>query len=221
MNRMRTSALIVTVAVVSVLLFRWQMWGESAATASPAQRFADAVAELSADDGAVVAVVDGVAVPEAKVRAFLVFYSARTGVAGSELPWASIAEYVDMLIENELMFQEADRRGLVPSDEDVLSQARMQKEGLLEFMRQDTGDARELRALFDQVRGTLYHVDVYDSSPVMLDGMRRTMAIGLLRNELMQAFPDEVRNDPAKREASFKAYAAELRAAADVNVLLK
>ena len=183
--------------------------------------FDDAVAELSKDDGAVVAVVNGVAVPEAKVRAFLVFQSARTGVGGSELPWASIAEYVDMLIENELMFQEAERRGLVPADEDVLSQARMQKEGLLEFMRQDTSDARELRALFDQIRDTPYHVDVYDSSPVMLDGMQRTMAIGLLRNELMQALPAEVRADPAKREAAFKAYAAELRAAADVNVLLK
>lgn len=211
-------AMVAAVALIGVV--SWQAWSRSGATASPAEYFGDAVAELSADDGTAVAVVNGVSIPQSKVRAFLVFHSAGVTLTPDNQP-RSVQEYVEMLVETELMFQEAQRRGLVPSDEEVVAMARQQKQVLLDFLSQDTPEAHEARAWADQLKGTDYHPEVYDTRQVMLDGWRRTMAVGLLRGEIMKTLSPDVLADLEKREAAFKQYAAELRKAADVQVLVK
>lgn len=219
-KRLSLSIAVMAALVVMAGVAGWQGWGRSDAKASRSELFGDAIAELNADDGSVAAIVNGTNIPESKIRAFMVFNSAGASFGQTGQP-KSLDDYVNQLVDQELMFQEARRRDLVPSDAEVTEFARITKAGLQELLSQDTAVAKDLRAVFDQVKGTEYHVDAYDTSEVMLDSFRKQMAIGALRNELMSGSPADVLNDANKREQVFKAFVSELRKNADVQILLK
>lgn len=207
-------SLAAVVAVVGGLL--WSSSTEDAG-ASQSELFGAAVAELGNDDGSVAATVNGVAIPAAKLRAFMVFNATgkQFGVSGQP---RSLEDYRDQLIEQELMYQEAVRRGLIPSDSEVLSFASTTKGGLEQLLREDTSLARDLQGVFDQVKGTPYHLDAYDSSPQMLEAFRKQMAVGMLRNHLMASMSGETARDAESREAAFARFAADLRADAEVRI---
>ena len=123
------------------------------AGASQAQDFGAAIAARTSSDSETAATVNGVPISMGKVKAYMVFSSAgkKLGEASAD---KTVGEFVDVLIANELLFQEAQRRGLLPSEADAQAYATQNKVGLLELMKQDTQDAKNLRELFAQVKGT-------------------------------------------------------------------
>ncbi|MCL4231741.1 MAG: hypothetical protein KJ053_09175 [Dehalococcoidia bacterium] len=172
----------------------------------------DAIQELTRGDTGVVAVVNGQAIPASKLRAYQIFAPDFSGQSAR----LTAREYVDMLVDNELLYQEAARRGLVPDQDEVLETARSYREALSEGMSQDTGETRQIREYFAQIEGTEYHLDAFDTSPVMLDGFRRQIAVGKLRLSLMEAMDPGDRNDLAKREEVVRGLIKQLRAASTI-----
>ena len=186
------------------------------AGASPGQDFGAAIAALTDSPSATVATVNGVPISIGKVKAYMVLSSTgrKLGQVTFDKP---VAEYVNGLIESELLFQEAQRRGLVPSDAVVQASATQTKTGLLEFMKQDTQDAKNLRDVFAQVKGTPYGIDAYDSG-VMLDSFRHTLAIGAARTAISDELPLADVKDRAKRDAHVADVLAGLKAKAKIEV---
>ena len=186
------------------------------AGASPGQDFGAAIAALTDSTSATVATVNGVPISIGKVKAYMVLSSTgrKLGQVTFDKP---VAEYVNGLIESELLFQEAQRRGLVPSDAVVQASATQTKTGLLEFMKQDTQDAKNLRDVFAQVKGTPYGIDAYDSG-VMLDSFRHTLAIGAARTAISDELPLADVKDRAKRDAHVADVLAGLKAKAKIEV---
>ena len=82
-------------------------------------------------------------------------------------------------------------------------------------MKQDTQDAKNLREVFAQVKGTPYGIDAYDSG-VMLDNFRHTLAIGAVRTAIGDELPPADVNDRAMRDAHVDAVLAELKAKATI-----
>ncbi|MCA9823850.1 MAG: hypothetical protein KC482_05185 [Dehalococcoidia bacterium] len=207
------SVSLVLVAIVGLLYFTRSAGGERATP------FGDAISVLEGEPGDVVAVVDGTEISSAQVQAYLIL-AAGPGpgpAQGVGAPFTE-AEYVDLLINNELLYQEALRRGHGPTDDEVMALAVQVKDSLLEAMKANTSEASQLRDVFEQVEGTAYHVDVYDSSPEMLDGFRRQIAINALRNEVIETLPPADRNNIDKREAAIDEFVASLRSVADIAI---
>lgn len=201
-------------AIALILVFYAQRGSD--AGASQAQDFGDAIAKLTNSGAETAATVNGVPISIGKVKAYLVFSS--TGKKLGQVSFdKSVREYVDGLIESELLFQEAQRRGLVPSDAEVQAAATQTKTGLIEFMKQDTQEAKDLRNVFAQVKGTPYGIDAYDSG-VMLDNFRHTMAIGKVRSAIGDELPTDARADKSKRDTRVQEVLAELRAKATIEV---
>jgi hypothetical protein len=204
----------VTVSVVSVA------WGLGVrgddARASRSQFLGDAIRQLQADDGSVAAYVDGVGIPEAKLRAFLVLSTTQFGQSGQP---SSVDDYRSQLIDQELLYAEAVRRGFDPTDDEVLNVARATQAGLQELMSGDSELSADMRAVFAQVKGTPYDVDVYDTSEVMLDSFRRQLAINSLRNDLLNDLAPADAANPAKREARVDEFVAALKQHADIRIV--
>ncbi len=190
---------------------------QSDAEASKAQDYGAAVAELLKPDPGKLVTVNGIEISKAKLDAYMVFRS--TGRAFGETgPDKTPDEYVEGLIEDELLFQEAGRRGFVPTDDEVRANAAQAKAGILEVMKQDSDLGRSLRDVFEQVRGTPYAIETYDSSPQILDGFRHSMAIGMVRTAVVNELPPAERDDMAKRDARVGAFIAELKSEAKIEL---
>ena len=184
--------------------------------ASQAQDFGAAIAARMNSDSETAATVNGIPISMGKVKAYMVFSSTgkKLGEASAD---KTVGEFVDVLIANELLFQEAQRRGLLPSEADAQAYATQNKVGLLELMKQDTQDAKNLRGLFAQVEGTPYGIDAYDSG-LMLDGFRRALAIGTVRTAISDELPPADAKDRAKRDAHVNAVLAELKSKAKIEI---
>ncbi|MCC7366133.1 MAG: SurA N-terminal domain-containing protein [Dehalococcoidia bacterium] len=195
-------------------LVAWQLQ----AGAQDPEPYREAILELSDDPSAVAATVNGRPIPAAKLDAFAVLQRAGSTFGEGAAATMTPDEVLDQLIENELMFQEAERRGLVPSQDEVVAYARETEEGLKAVMAEDSDDGKRVRDLFEQVRGTDYWIDNYDSSPLLLDGFRRTMAIGKLRVEVESEVPMADRENRDKVVAHVDSFVDELRAAATIEI---
>ena len=124
------SVSLVLVAIVGLLYFTRSAGGERATP------FGDAISVLEGEPGDVVAVVDGTEISSAQVQAYLIL-AAGPGpgpAQGVGAPFTE-AEYVDLLINNELLYQEALRRGHGPTDDEVMALAVQVKDSLLEAMK--------------------------------------------------------------------------------------
>ena len=172
-RKLSVIALALGVAVISAGVAFYALRGPDAG-ASQAQDFGDAVAARIGSDSETAATVNGIPISMGKVKAYMVFSSTNKslGEAKADL---SVPDFVNVLIANELLFQEAQRRKLVPTDAEAQAYATQNKTGLLELMKKDTPEAKNLRGLFAQVEGTPYGIDAYDSG-LMLDGFRRARA---------------------------------------------
>lgn len=192
------------------------------ATANRSTTFAEAVDALENDSGEAAAVVNGSEIPLAKVHAFAVLRNA-TGFESTVPQDITQAEYLDQLIDTELLYQEAVRRQLEPSDDEVLALATATKQGLAGLVASDSEQGNDLRRVFEAIEGTDYHYEAYDSAPVMLDGFRQQIAVNALREQLLadagfeQGSPE--RNDREAVEAVVNEYANSLRATADIEIL--
>lgn len=187
------------------------------ASASQERAFGDAVATLQQGSSQPVATINGVVIPASKVEAYVIL--SRANHFGDATPPASTPEqYVDSLISTELLYQEAVRRGIDPSDAQVLDLASQTKAGLLSAMKENTEVAANLRDAFSQVQGTPYAVEAYDSSPEMLGAFRRQIAVNALREKILAQLSAADRQDTTKREATVAAFVATLRAKAEVKL---
>ncbi|MGH2633339.1 MAG: hypothetical protein ACRDG3_08000, partial [Tepidiformaceae bacterium] len=106
-----------------------------------------------------------------------------------------------------------------PTGEAVHQLAVQEKTAGLRFMQQDTPDAAKLRDAFAAVKGTPYGIDVYDSSPEMLDGWRQQLAVNALETHIVSQLPAADQNDPAKRTEAIDAFTATLRSHAEIEIL--
>lgn len=122
-------------------------------------------------------------------------------------------EFLESLIEEELLYQEAVRRQLTPSDEEVMDAIRQIQEETLRGLANPAPEYDELRALMAEVEGTVFHVRHYDESPWIFRTTRRQMAASRLYEEL-------VRTDPVVQEHGLEGLAAKLRERAKVEVLV-
>ncbi len=216
----RKNLLKITVGICALaaitLAFALREVRGSDAHASHAQDFGDSIAALTNAGSETAATVNGVPISMGKVKAYMVFSA--TGKKLGQVSFdGSVRQYVDSLIESELLFQEAQRRNLVPSDVDVEAYAKQNKAGLLEYMNQDTPEAKGLREVFAQVKGTPYGIDAYEG-PVMLDSFRHTLAIGAVRTAISDELPPADVKDRAKRDAHVNAVLSELKSNAKIEV---
>jgi hypothetical protein len=194
----------------------WAISRDSA-EATDLQALRDAVARLSQDDGTAAAVVNGTSIPVARIEAFAIARTAASVATNKEVAELSLPQYVRGLIDNELLFQEAERRGLSPTDDEVKNTAVQTKAGLLQVLEEDTEAGRIARSMFKELEGTPFHVSVYDTSPEILEMLRRSIAVSRLREEVFMV-PESQRNDVKARENEVKELTAALRAQSDIEV---
>ena len=181
--------------------------------ASDPKPFRDAAnARITGSDEAA-ATVNGRIIPMSKFEANAIL---RSSWLGGSLEAPGNSELLQIAIDNEILYQEAERLGLVPSDKEVVAEARMVKEMLLAGMKEDTEGAELFREMQRQLEGTPYHVDVYDTSPEMLDAIRRRIATNAVREIALDDVSESVRNDLDKREAVVSAFVESLGAEVEV-----
>ena len=217
-NHRRLTVLAAGIVLAAALLGSWALFeGASQSDASRKQPFGDAIATLQQDPGAAVARVNGVDIPAAKLRAYGILSEAGFGVDAA--PKIPASQYLDGLINSEVLYQEAVKDGFAPTAEAIHSLAVEQKTGLLDFIQQDTPEAANLRSVFDEVKGTPYGLDVYDTSPEMLDGFRRQLSVNALETHVISQLPAADQKDPAKRNAAIDSLTVDLRSHAKIEIL--
>ena len=110
--------------------------------ASDPKPFRDAAnARITGSDEAA-ATVNGRIIPMSKFEANAIL---RSSWLGGSLEAPGNSELLQIAIDNEILYQEAERLGLVPSDKEVVAEARMVKEMLLAGMKEDTEGAELFR----------------------------------------------------------------------------
>jgi len=187
------------------------------AGASGVAAFGDSVRTILQDGNTPIACVNGVVIPASKVKAYGILSAAGFGVAGA--PKISASQYLDSLINSEVLYREAAKEGFDPTDSAVHDLAVQEKTGLEGVLAQNTDDAAKLREAFAEVKGTPYSIDVYDTSPQMLDGFRRQIAVNALEAHVTSQLPVADQNNPAKRQAAIDALTTALRSKANIQIL--
>ena len=188
-----------------------------AGNASSTGAFGNSVRTILQDTNTPIACVNGVVIPASKVKAYGILSQAGFGVAGA--PKMSASQYLDSLINTEALYQEAVKEGFGPTDNAVHDLALQEKTGLEGVLAQNTDDAAKLRAAFAEVKGTPYSIDVYDTSPQMLDGFRHQIAVNALETHVTSQLPVADQNNAAKRQAAIDSLTATLRSHAKIEIL--
>lgn len=206
------------IALAAALVGSWALFiGTPLSEASHSQPFGDAIATLQQDPNTVIARVNGVDIPAAKVRAYGSLSEAGFGLDAA--PKIPASQYLDGLIDNEVLYQEAVKEGFGPTNSAVHNLALQEKTGLQDLMAQDTADAAKLREAFAEVKGTPYGIDAYDTSPEMLDGFRHQLAVNALESHVISQLPVADQSNTAKRQAAIDSLTATLRSHATVEIL--
>jgi hypothetical protein len=131
-----------------------------------------------------------------------------------ETPPPAERQYVESLIRDELLYQEAVRRKLLPLDEDVRAEVRRVQEQALQALDDPSDENHPRRALIATAEGTIFHPEHYDRNPWVFRATRRMLANSALYREL-------VRSDPVVQEHGLEAFAAGLREKAKVVILVE
>ena len=184
---------------------------------SSAEAFGNSFRTILQDTNTPIACVNGVVIPASKVKAYGILSQAGFGVAGA--PKMSASQYLDGLINTEVLYHEAVKEGFGPTDSAVHNLALQEKIGLQGVMAQNTDDAAKLREAFAEVKATPYSIDVYDTSPQMLDGFRRQIAVNALETHVTSQLPVADQNNAAKRQAAIDSLTASLRSHAKIEIL--
>lgn len=226
MRRKTFTPVLAVALVTAVVLAMVRPWdgNDDAAAADEPELYARAIALIENGGGEAAATVNGEPIPLAKVKAYNLFLQQGHGPmsAEQELPYATTREYLDMLIDNELLYQEATRRGLVPSDAEVREYTLQMKDGLTTVIAEESEAGKELGRTMQSVEGTSFDLATFESNPIILDGVRFMMAIGALHTQIIDAaLPDQHDRSRDAMEAAVQEVVNQLRAVATIEVLVQ
>lgn len=176
--------------------------------------YREAMDELVNGDDSPVAIVDGVEIPRSRLDSYLIM----TGSAdfNGPIPYEDADAYIEMLIDRQVLYAEALRRGFEPTDAEVLEYAEMTKENLETFLASGEGDSAGMAEMFESMEGTEFHYSQYDTSPLMLESFRQSMAVGALQSDYLNSAESAEYPDQAD---ALEAFIAELRSEADIERL--
>ncbi|MDO8612821.1 MAG: SurA N-terminal domain-containing protein [Dehalococcoidia bacterium] len=124
-----------------------------------------------------------------------------------------VADALDALIRNELLVQAAKERGVWPTQEEVIAQARRLKEAVLQLPIGSPEREAALR-LWEEQGVT---VDEIDSDPTVLEGLARELATGRVTSDLGRPPPGSPTDIDAHR-AAVSGFVDTLRAEAKIDV---
>ncbi len=124
-----------------------------------------------------------------------------------------VTEALDALIANELLAQEAEERGLWPSEDEVVAQAQRMKEIILELP--PTSPQREAAETLWEGQG--FSIDEIDSNPVILQDVARALATGRVTSDLGRPPPGQSLDIDAVR-AAIKDFTDSLWSEADIAI---
>lgn len=202
--------LLTAALVADGLLGIARPWEDGDSTfADEAELYARAIALVENNDG---------------VKAYNLFLQEGHGPLSEtqELPSATTGAYLDMLVDNELLYQEATRQGLSSSDDEVLTFAQQSKAALAAVAAGGSQLGDELAVALASVAGTSFDLETYDTNPEMLDAFRRTPTVGMLRTQIVDAaLPDSNARSSEAMEAAVQEVVGQLRADAAIEVFVQ
>lgn len=164
----------------------------------------------------VAAVVNGVEIPLARVKQAQLFSQVLGGTAETALGTGRGS--LDAAIREELLFQEAARRGLRPDPAVVKAEVLKQQQAVMAMLANPNADPK-LKEVQAALAGTGFAVEDYDKNPAVFAVFERSAAIAALRVQLVADLPESGRT-AAVTESRLEALYQQLRASAEVKVLI-
>jgi hypothetical protein len=125
-----------------------------------------------------------------------------------------ITEALDLLIQNELLAQEAEERGLWPTQEEVVAQAQMMKEIILELS--PTSPQREAAETLLREQG--FDISGLDSDPAILREIERALGIARITSDVEASPPPGQSLDIDAVRAAIKELGDSLRSDAEISI---
>ena len=201
---------LVSIATGSAILI-------SGASAEKDRTFEEARAAGAAAGAAVAARVGDREIPLREIEMAIVFM--RNQPEPPDLDLTDPRAVVEVFVRTEVMFQEAERRGLLPTDSEVHA-AVLEQQAALQAAPSDPGGPGALKAWAGELKGTPFDIDLYDSSDEVHKVYRQTLAVGLLSQTVLAEFPDIDPRDRPARERVLDEFYEKLLAEADVEVFV-
>lgn len=204
---------LTTLAIVALGIVLLSML-QVGAQRKPTPREAIEAGTLAGDK--VAAVVNGTEIPLARVRQAQLFSQIVGGPAETEMGSGSGA--LNAMIRDELLFQEAVRRGLQPDPGAVKSEVLRQQQAMRDLLASPNADAK-IKEIQAALVSTGFGIDDYDKNPAVFAAFERSAAIAALRAQLVADLPETARSQ-ASTEGRVGALYQQLRASADVRILV-
>ncbi|MCC6382461.1 MAG: hypothetical protein IT304_08120 [Dehalococcoidia bacterium] len=211
---LRILVVTVPVAVAAVMATVVLLGGETAAQPRPGP--GDALATATAAGPGAAAIVNGAVIPLSRVKVTQAFSQVLGGPAEASL--GTVQGALKEMVDNELLYQEAARRGLEPPEAEVHRFVTEQKAALERLLADPTADPK-LKQLQESLKGTGFDVASYDTNPDVAAVFRRSLAVNALRLQIRAEFPADQRTQ-ANTDAAVAKLADELRAKGDVRILV-
>lgn len=190
------------------------VWTQAGAGQAPTAREAMSAATATGDK--VAAVVNGVPIPLARVKLAEAFSQSIGGP--SEVAFGTGKAALEQHIKNELLFQEAARRGLRPDPAEVQREVLRNQQALKEMLSRPDADPK-MKEIEAALAGTPYSIENYDKSPEVFAVFERALAIGALTRQLMADVPPAAQTLALSQERVDELH-RQLRARADVKILV-
>lgn len=190
------------------------VWSQAGAGRAPTARGATS-AGATADDQ-VAALVNGVPISLARVRLAEAFSQPIGGPAAVAFGTEKAA--LEQHIKNELLFQEAARRGLQPDPAEVQQEVIRNQQALKEMSSRPDADPK-MKEIEAALAGTPYSIENYDKSPEVFAVFERALAIGALTRQLMADVPPAAQTLALSQERVDELH-RQLRASANVKILV-
>jgi len=210
----RTSVILAAVAVIALGVGFVALSQVGTAQRKPTAR--DALDGGTAAGDQVAAVVNGTEIPLAYIKQAQLFSQILGGPAEAEL--GSGVGALNAAVRDELLYQEAVRRGLRPDPVVVQSEVVRQQQGLQALLSSPNADPK-LKEIQAALAGTGFAVEDYDRSPAVFAVFERSAAIAALRAGLVADLPERERTQ-ATTESRMEALYQQLRASSDVRILI-
>lgn len=190
------------------------VWTQAGAGQAPTAREAMSAATATGDK--VAAVVNGVPIPLARVKLAEAFSQSIGGP--SEVAFGTGKAALEQHIKNELLFQEAARRGLRPDPAEVQREVLRNQQALKEMLSRPDADPK-MKEVEAALAGKPYSIENYDKSPEVFAVFERALAIGALTRQLMADVPPAAQTLALSQERVDELH-RQLRARADVKILV-
>lgn len=207
---------IVGVSVVAVLALGIALLTMSRADAGRKPEPREALDAGTAARDQVAAVVNGAEIPLARVKQAQLFSQVLGGPAEEELGSGPVA--LETLIRDELLYQEAVRRGLKPGAAEVKAEVLRAQQAMRDYLSSPGADPK-LKEMQATLAGTGFSVEEYDTSAAVFAVFERSVAIAALRAQFIAGIPEENRTQ-AVVESRVAALYQQLRSSAAIEILI-